>query len=392
MRRARTRPETTEDLTSTIAAEARIVGLRDFSTPSLEAVEHRRIQLWILTSIMLVSVSIGVVVLSIWPITHGSAIASGPLRWGIVLMSVGFCVYAIDKERHLQKLARLLTDERVLTAALSNRLGELSLLLQAGKAMNAVLELDAVLDVILHSAQELLAGASGSIMLVDGDALVARCVRDNPDALGRRVAMGDGIAGRVAQTMEPLLINGRPTSNEFPGLDTRALPVSSAMSVPIVHRDQLLGVLNVNAEAGSTFSAYDLRALSLFAEQGAVAIANARLFDAERAHVVELDRMKAEFLGLVTHELRTPLTVVLAAAQTGKQPTSLIETSELFEIIERNAKNLASLVEDLLIAARLEQGDAAAEPVQVDLADLVRTLARDFGVTDRPVEVEVEEG
>jgi signal transduction histidine kinase len=394
MRRARPHPETTRDLPSTIAAEARIVGLRDFTTPSLEAVEHRRIQLWILTSIMLVSISVGVVVLSIWPGSHVSAIASGPLRWGIVLMSVAFCVYAIDKERHLQKLSRLLTDERVLTAALSNRLHELSLLLQAGKAMNAVLELDAVLDVILHSAQELLAGASGSIMLVDGDSLVARCVRDNPDALGRRVAMGEGIAGRVAQTMEPLLINGRPTSKEFPGLDTRTLEVSSAMSVPLVHRDQLLGVLNVNAEAGGTFSAYDLRALSLFAEQGAVAIANARLFDAERAHVVELvelDRMKSEFLGLVTHELRTPLTVVLAAAQTGKQPNPMVPTSELFEIIERNAKDLASLVEQLLIAARLEQGEAAAEPVRVDLADLVRTVARDFGVTDRPVEVEVAE-
>lgn len=342
---------------------------------------------------MLVSISGGIVVLSIWPSSHGSAIASGPLRWGIVLMSVGFCVYAIDKERHLQKLSRLLTDERVLTAALSNRLHELSLLLQAGKAMNAVLELDAVLDVILHSAQELLAGASGSIMLVDGDSLVARCVRDNPDALGRRVAMGEGIAGRVAQTREPLLINGRPTSREFPGLDTRTLEVSSAMSVPLVHRDQLLGVLNVNAEAGGSFSEYDLRALSLFAEQGAVAIANARLFDAERAHVVELvelDRMKSEFLGLVTHELRTPLTVVLAAAQAGKQPKPLVQTAELFEIIERNARDLASLVEELLIAARLEQGETA-EPVRVDVADLVRTVARDFGVTDRPVEVEVAE-
>jgi signal transduction histidine kinase len=126
-----------------------------------------------------------------------------------------------------------------------------------------------------------------------------------------------------------------------------------------------------------------------------VAIANARLFDAERAHVVELvelDRMKSEFLGLVTHELRTPLTVVLAAAQTGKQPKPLVQTSELFEIIERNARDLASLVEELLIAARLEQGEAAAEPVHVDLADLVRTVARDFGVTDRPVEVEVAEG
>jgi signal transduction histidine kinase len=83
--------------------------------------------------------------------------------------------------------------------------------------------------------------------------------------------------------------------------------------------------------------------------------------------------------------------VVLAAAQTGKQPNPLVQTAELFEIIERNARDLASLVEELLIAARLEQGEAAAEPVRVDLADLVRTVARDFGVTDRPVEVEVAE-
>ena len=199
------------------------------------------------------------------------------------MLPIGFCVYAIDKERHLRKLSRLLTDERVLTAALSNRLRELSLLLQAGKAMNAALELDAVLDVILHSALELLTGTSGSIMLVDGEELVARCVRNNPDALGRRVAIGEGIAGRVARTKEPILINGKPTSQEFPGLDARTQAVASSMSVPLVHRDQLLGVLNVNADAGSTFNAYELRALSMFGEQGAVAIANARLFDDERA-------------------------------------------------------------------------------------------------------------
>jgi len=147
MRAARAEREAPASLPKIIETEARIVGLRDFNTLSLDAVEHRRIQLWILTSITLVCFSVGVVVLSIWPSSGWSAMSSGALRWGIVLLSIAFCVYAIDKERHLQKLSRLLTDERVLTAALSNRLRELSLLLQAGKAMNAALELDAVLDV-----------------------------------------------------------------------------------------------------------------------------------------------------------------------------------------------------------------------------------------------------
>jgi len=64
--------------------------------------------------------------------------------------------------------------------------------------------------------------------------------------------------------------------------------VESAMSVPLVHRAELQGVLNVNAPIGRSFTEYDLRALAVFAEQAALAIANARLYEAERAHVAAL--------------------------------------------------------------------------------------------------------
>jgi GAF domain-containing protein len=47
-------------------------------------------------------------------------------------------------------------------------------------------------------------------------------------------------------------------------------------------------VLNVNAPIGRSFTEYDLRALAVFAEQAALAIANARLYEAERAHVAAL--------------------------------------------------------------------------------------------------------
>ena len=63
MKPQETDPASAGSLPNTIVTEARIVGLRGFTTPSLEPIEHRRIPLWILTSIMLVSVSVGVVVL-----------------------------------------------------------------------------------------------------------------------------------------------------------------------------------------------------------------------------------------------------------------------------------------------------------------------------------------
>ncbi|MFB3738462.1 MAG: ATP-binding protein [Candidatus Velamenicoccus archaeovorus] len=378
-------------LSDRIRREARVVGLRDFRTPTLEAVEHRRMQLWVVTTVLLVAVSAGIAFLTMLPPTARDWLPPAGMRWGVVLLSAAFCFYAIEKELHLHRLSRLLTDERVLTTALSNRLHEVSLLLEAGKAMNSVLEIEAVLEVILRSASELLDGRSGSIMLVEGDELVAACVRGNDAAVGSRIPIGHGIAGHVALTREPVLIDGQLDPEDFPGYERHGDDVASAMCVPLLNRGKLLGVLNVNAEPERVFSEYDLRALSLFAEQAAGAIANARLYERERTHVaelVELDRLKTEFVDTVTHELRGPLTAVLAAAETAQRPKTRHLIDELLPMIERNAKNLADMLEELLASTRLEQRRGLEPVTAVDLADVARTVAHDFELSGRPVGLE----
>ena len=70
-----------DDLSSNIRREARVVGLRGFNTPSLESVERRRLQLWVLSAVLLVSVSLGVVVLSVWPVTQAAGAHLGALRF-----------------------------------------------------------------------------------------------------------------------------------------------------------------------------------------------------------------------------------------------------------------------------------------------------------------------
>lgn len=268
-----------------IKREARVVGLRGVSTPSLESIERRRLQLWALTVFILLAVSIGVALVSTWRPAGGAVVTPTVLRVGVVLLAIAFGIYAIEKELHLHRLARLLTDQRVLTTALTNRLHEMSLLLDAGKAMNSVLELPAVLETILRSAMDLLSGESGSIMLLETpDDLVAVLARGNDIAVGRRVRVGSGIAGRVAATREALLIEGQADPSQFPGLTQREQQVMSALCVPLVSRDKLLGVLNVNANSDRRYTVYDLQAASLFAEQAAGAIANARLYETERMH------------------------------------------------------------------------------------------------------------
>jgi len=265
--------------------------------PSLEAVERRRKQLWLVTTIVIASVAAGVMVVA-RPTGSSPQMLSEPLlRLSVIVLAAACCAYAIEKEVHLGRATRMLTDERVLTAALTNRLHEVSLLLDAGRAMNQLLELPELLETVLRSSCELLDANGGSMMLVEGDELVTLCVRGREEAVGARLRLGEGVAGHVALRREPVLIEGHVDPKEFPGLADREPYVESAMSLPLVHRDEVVGVLNVNAAADYAFTEYDLRAVAVFAEQAAAAIANARLYEAERAHVAELIELRHRQLG-----------------------------------------------------------------------------------------------
>jgi diguanylate cyclase (GGDEF)-like protein len=263
---------------------ARIAGLRSFETPTLEDVENRRFQLWILTLSLLVAVAVALATFTFWHDLRPPAwMLPQVLQWGLVGIVLLFCAYAIEKELQLRRLSQLLVEERVLTAALTNRLREVSTLLEAAKAMNLVLDLQEVLETILDCAHELLGSRDGSIMLVHGeDELRTVCASGDSAARGARLRFGEGIAGRVASTREPLLVTGvidPERRTQDPGARR---PATSSLSVPLIHRHVLLGVLNISAAEGLTYTEHHLRALSLFGEQAAAAIANARLYEEQR--------------------------------------------------------------------------------------------------------------
>ena len=263
---------------------ARVAGLKSFETPTLEAVERRRLQLWIMTLSLLLAVVVALVTFTLWRESVPRVwIPPVALQTGLLVIVVLFCAYAIEKELQLGHLTQLLVDERVLTAALTNRLREVTTLLEAAKAMNLVLDLQRVLQTILECAHELLQTRDGSIMLVHGEAeLRTVSVFGASAATGARVSFGEGIAGQVAQTREPVLVSGVLAPERWPAAHGHAEPPCSSMSVPLIHRDTLLGVLNVNAAPGRIYTEHQLRALSLFGEQAAAAIANARLYEEQR--------------------------------------------------------------------------------------------------------------
>jgi signal transduction histidine kinase len=284
-------------------------------------------------------------------------------------------------------LSVLLIEERVLSAALSNRIAEISRLSEMGKAINTTLELSDVLNLILTSALELLGGDEGSIMLVNEEDKKLHVVAYQGTQLDTPgVPMGGGIAGRVALARLPELIHGSDTPA---GLGHPERGIHSAMSVPLIRRDELVGVLNVNETRGMReFTEQDLNALGFFAEHAAVAIGNARLFEQERESVVrleELDRLKSDFVATVSHELKTPLTAIIGSAQTLNRRRDRMNPEQqatLVAMIERQGNRLLRLVEDVLTTARIESRIPKLRRELVELRHLAQIVVEDLTHSD----------
>jgi hypothetical protein len=257
------------------AEEARLVGLRGGTSPTLEAVDRRRSQLWSVSFAGLVCLAASLAVLASGHAIDLGVAGTAPFRIGTVVLVVALGAYVMDKERHLRRLSQMLISERIAAAAMSDRLKELESFHAAGHAMNSVLVIEEVLRVILTSACELLKPLSASIMLLEADDTLA-VVCTAGDASGApRSKVGEGLAGRVALQRLPILVVGKSP-------DGHPLPTESAVCVPLIHRNELLGVLSLGGSVARVYTDYDLQSVSLFADHAAIAIANARLNDTER--------------------------------------------------------------------------------------------------------------
>ncbi|MDX1622022.1 MAG: ATP-binding protein, partial [Nitriliruptorales bacterium] len=115
------------------------------------------------------------------------------------------------------------------------------------------------------------------------------------------------------------------------------------------------------------------------AQQAALAIEHARLYAVEQENVRQLealDQLKADYIAGISHDLKTPLTGLLGFTKTLNRLGPNLDAERLTRylgLMERQALVITAMVEDLLLAARLEQGDV--QPGQPSVVDLGGVLA-----------------
>ena len=186
---------------------------------------------------------------------------------------------------------------------------------------------------------------------------------------------------------------GRPRS-----LNREAKRIVGALHMPGLSHEQLLDVMTYRRADGREFplarqlsDAMTVRAeeivLSVPDGRSVTALVNAtpiRSADGAVESVVvtlqdlaplnDLERLRAEFLGLVSHELRAPLTSIKGAAATvlgAAPPLHPAETVQFFRIIDEQADHMSGLIGDLLDAGRIETGTLSVAPEPTEVAALV---------------------
>ncbi len=149
----------------------------------------------------------------------------------------------------------------------------------------------------------------------------------------------------------------------------RQLGLKSYMIVPLRARERTLGALTfVTGDSGRRLTQKDLTLAEDLGRRAAIAIDNARLYNEAQ----QANRMKDDFLAVVSHELRTPLTPILGWTRMLRNDTFDKESmSHALEIIERNARAQAKLIEDLLDVSRIITGKLRLNIRPVDLNSLL---------------------
>lgn len=165
----------------------------------------------------------------------------------------------------------------------------------------------------------------------------------------------------------------------------RSLDLVAAIVVPLVASGRTLGALAAFSGRGAPPSARDLQRTGDLASVAAVALEQARLFEAadrERQRAEDASHSKDAFLGVVSHELRNPLSAVLGWSTLLAAGASDPErVRRAVAVIERNTRALARAVDDLLDVTRATNGRLEIRREPIALAPQVASVVEGLRVT-----------
>ncbi len=282
-----------------------------------------------------------------------------------------------------------------------NELRTLIALYESSRAVFSTVNLKDLLILVMDLIQKGLAADEGTMMFLnEKNELYIASSTGVVDETAKQVSLkiGERIAGRVAQERLPLLlIGGLSKYPEFSGIETNPR-IISAIVIPILHQDELLGVLTLNRVGQrANFNSSDLQHACIFATQLAQAVKNARLFnelegkvtelksaykllDDAKEKIVETEKLVAigRLVSGVAHEINNPLTSVLGYTELLLGSDVRGRMKEDLQIVLQEAQRCQKIVQNLLLFARRQSLSLERSNIEALLDQSLNSLSMEF--------------
>jgi signal transduction histidine kinase len=266
-----------------------------------------------------------------------------------------------------------------------------AVLARVAASLGPDLDMDEVLSSVLTAMRKIVDFKGGTVQLVDerGVYIAASDPPVTEEMSLLRVRVGEGISGRVVATARPVwsgdITTDARVSDAVRGAGNN-VETRSYLAVPLVCLGETIGALQIDSKEVDAFDDDDVTLLEGLAAQVAGVIESARRF----ALVMELERLKSDFISRVSHELRTPITIIDGFVMTMLDHGDHLDAEARRDMLTRcrtASARLNRLIEELITLARLETGVIQAQPSPTKMKKLLDDIA--LSATD-PTRVRVE--
>ncbi|MGH8714192.1 MAG: response regulator [Casimicrobiaceae bacterium] len=314
-----------------------------------------------------------------------SPVVPGILRSKVKVFVDLYLLAEQAKRRAEERLA--LAEERAARSAAERSNARFAFLAQASAALSHSLEFDATVGELARMAVPFLADAV-AISFAGEEGVETRTELAWAGAQSDGALCTESVAAVECawwrEAIDRVLTSG--VSESFPKLAAagfgnggaagasahaeipRGSPLYSLLILPLVARGRTLGVISLGTtSAGRTIDADLIAVATDVASRAAIALDNALLY----WKVQEQDRRKNEFLAMLSHELRNPLAPITNAVHVLQANADSKKHDWARDVIGRQVRQLARLVDDLLDVSRITQGKIALKIESVDVADVV---------------------
>ncbi len=170
---------------------------------------------------------------------------------------------------------------------------KIAILYDASQAVLSTVDLDEVLNQILTIIRDYFQLQSGYVLLLDApkqELYVRAHLGHGKEELGYRVPLDQGLTGAAARLKRPVYA---PDVSKDPRYLAKIAETQSEVAIPLLVRDQLVGVLDLQSEQLNYFDAEMIDLLTLFSTQASMALENARLYSLERRRADQLEAINA---------------------------------------------------------------------------------------------------